>query len=68
MHALHHEPPVAATAPTYTEVLRVPSMSVGSYVLPAGSVDPQQPHAEDEVYVILQGRAILRAESGGAVA
>ena len=40
----------------YHEFLRVPAMSAGLYVLKAGSVDPQKPHKEDEVYVILAGR------------
>lgn len=40
----------------YHEFLRVPAMSAGLYVLKAGGVDPQKPHAEDEVYVILAGR------------
>lgn len=44
----------------YWEFLRVPSLSVGLYRLPAGGVDPQQPHAEDEVYHVLAGRAHLR--------
>jgi hypothetical protein len=28
----------------YLEFLRVPSLSVGVYQLPAGGIDPQQPH------------------------
>ena len=44
----------------YLEFLRVPSLSTGLYVLPAGGEDPQQPHAEDEVYYILSGRATIR--------
>lgn len=53
---------------TYAEMLRVPAMSVGRYRIPAGGDDPQEPHAEDEVYVVLAGRGILRAESGDALA
>ena len=34
----------------YLEFLRVPSLSAGLYVLPAGGVDRQRPHAEDEIY------------------
>ena len=41
----------------YHELLRVPSMSAGYYRLPAGGVDPQSPHAEDEIYIVLAGRA-----------
>lgn len=41
----------------YLEFLRVSSMSAGLYVLAAGAVDRQSPHTEDEVYVVLRGRA-----------
>ena len=40
----------------YLEFLRVPAMSMGLYALPAGGVDPQSPHTEDEVYYIVSGR------------
>lgn len=49
----------AASGQAYWEFLRKPSMSLGVYRLPAGAVDPQSPHAEDEVYVVLKGRARL---------
>lgn len=42
--------------PAYREFLRVPSMSLGVYVLPAGSLDGQNPHGEDEVYYVIQGK------------
>ncbi len=42
----------------YLEFLRVPALSMGLYVLPMGGVDGQQPHInEDEVYVVVRGRA-----------
>jgi mannose-6-phosphate isomerase-like protein (cupin superfamily) len=41
----------------YLEFLRVPDLSVGLYVLPAGGVDRQRPHTEDEVYYVIAGRA-----------
>jgi mannose-6-phosphate isomerase-like protein (cupin superfamily) len=44
----------------YLEFLRVPSMSVGIYSLPAGGIDPQQPHHEDEVYYVVKGRGLIR--------
>jgi len=44
----------------YLEFLRVPSLSLGLYALPAGGVDPQKPHKEDEVYYVAGGRGILR--------
>jgi quercetin dioxygenase-like cupin family protein len=45
----------------YQEFLRVPSMSAGLYVLPAGAVDPQRPHHEDEMYYVLRGKGRFRA-------
>ncbi len=45
----------------YEEFLRVPAMSAGLYVLPAGSTDPQRPHHEDEMYYVLRGRAQFKA-------
>lgn len=45
-----------ATGRAYLEFLRVPSMSIGVYSLPAGSIDPQQPHTEDEAYYVVSGR------------
>ena len=45
----------------YREFLRVPAMSAGLYVLPAGSTDPQQPHHEDEVYYVVRGRGRFKA-------
>lgn len=44
----------------YREFLRVPSLSMGVYRLPAGGVDPQSPHAEDEVYYVVDGKAQIR--------
>ncbi|MCI4364509.1 MAG: cupin domain-containing protein [Thermoplasmata archaeon] len=41
----------------YHEFLRVPAMSVGVYVLPAGATDGQSPHGEDEIYYVVQGKA-----------
>ena len=43
----------------YLEFLRAGSMSAGLYVLPAGGVDPQQPHREDELYFVVSGAAVL---------
>jgi quercetin dioxygenase-like cupin family protein len=44
----------------YQEFLRVPAMSAGVYVLPAGAVDPQHPHKEDEMYYVIRGKARMR--------
>lgn len=43
----------------YTEFLRVPDLSAGVYRLPAGGVDPQQPHSEDELYYVASGRGAI---------
>lgn len=45
----------------YREFLRIPAMSAGLYVLPAGGTDPQRPHHEDEMYYVIRGRARFRA-------
>jgi len=44
----------------YLEVLRVPSLSVGLYMLPAGATDLQRPHTEDEVYHVVSGKGRIR--------
>ena len=44
----------------YLQFLNAGSLSVGLYVLPEGGEDPQQPHAEDEVYYVVSGRAVVR--------
>lgn len=46
----------------YLEFLRKSSMSVGLYVLPAGGVDGQKPHTEDELYYVLSGRATIMVD------
>lgn len=46
----------------YREILRVPSMSAGLYILKAGAVDSQQPHHEDEMYYVVRGRGKFVAE------
>ena len=45
----------------YSEFLRVPAMSAGLYVLPAGGADTQSPHQQDEMYYVVRGRARMRA-------
>jgi len=44
----------------YMEFLKTPNMSCGLYSLAAGSTDMQAPHDEDEVYLVLSGRAQFR--------
>jgi mannose-6-phosphate isomerase-like protein (cupin superfamily) len=61
--------PPAGTTNDWVEHLRVPDLSVGTYCIPAGGLDGQSPHSEDEIYVVTAGRATLvtpdsRAEVG----
>jgi mannose-6-phosphate isomerase-like protein (cupin superfamily) len=51
----------AAGRKPYLEFLTVPDLSAGLYVLQGGAADRQQPHTEDEVYVILAGRSRFTA-------
>jgi mannose-6-phosphate isomerase-like protein (cupin superfamily) len=51
---------VAGDEPRFNEFLRVPTLSAAVYRLPAGSKDMQAPHLEDEIYVVIEGRARLR--------
>lgn len=46
----------------YQEFLRADELSVGLARWPAGSVDEQTPHTEDEVYYVVAGRAVMRVE------
>ena len=44
----------------YLEFLNVPALNCGVYSLAAGSTDMQAPHDEDEVYLVLSGKARMR--------
>jgi len=52
----------AQSGKLYREFLRVPAMSAGLYVLPAGGTDTQKPHHENEIYYVVRGRARFQAE------
>ena len=41
-------------------------LSLGTYSIPAGGLDDQTPHTEDEIYVVQAGRAMLVTPSGTA--
>jgi mannose-6-phosphate isomerase-like protein (cupin superfamily) len=45
---------------TYVDFLRREMLSLGMSVWPAGGEDTQQPHTEDEVYVVMAGRGTIR--------
>lgn len=44
---------------SYFEFMRRSSMSAGLYHLAAGATDPQTPHSEDELYIVLSGLAMI---------
>jgi mannose-6-phosphate isomerase-like protein (cupin superfamily) len=46
----------------WTEQLRVPDLSVGTYSIVAGGIDSQSPHTEDEIYLVTAGRAVLESD------
>jgi mannose-6-phosphate isomerase-like protein (cupin superfamily) len=50
----------------YISHMAVPDMSVGTYSIPAGGVDDQSPHTEDEIYVVTSGRARIETDDGSA--
>ena len=43
----------------YHEFFKAPDLSMGIYALAAGDEDKQQPHGEDEVYVVAEGRGAI---------
>lgn len=49
----------AQGAATYREFLRVPALSLGLFAPPAEHLDQQDPHRQDEVYVVISGEAVL---------
>lgn len=51
----------AETGRPYLEFLRSDALSAGLYVLRTGEVDHQQPHLEDEIYVVIRGRSRFTA-------
>jgi mannose-6-phosphate isomerase-like protein (cupin superfamily) len=50
---------LAAGSGGYEIVHTSPGLELGVYVLVAPEPDRQQPHADDEVYVVLEGSGVL---------
>ena len=44
----------------WVEHLRTSDLSVGTYSVPLTGRDDQQPHTEDEIYLVISGRGELR--------
>jgi quercetin dioxygenase-like cupin family protein len=42
------------------------NLSVGTYCIPAGGLDSQSPHTEDELYVVTAGRPRIVTPDGAA--
>ena len=59
-----HQAALARDRHDFAEFFRSPSGSLSLTIArwPAGSVDDQMPHTEDEVYYVLSGRAALVVE------
>jgi mannose-6-phosphate isomerase-like protein (cupin superfamily) len=53
---------LAAGTGGYEVVHRSPGLELGVYVLVAPEPDRQQPHLDDEVYVVLEGSGVLDVE------
>jgi mannose-6-phosphate isomerase-like protein (cupin superfamily) len=47
------------TGRPWLEFLTVPDLSLGLYALAAGEEDLQTPHLEDEVYLVVKGKAVV---------
>ena len=47
----------------YLEFLNVPALNCGIYFLAAGSTDMQSPHDDDELYLVLSGKAQMRLDN-----
>ena len=48
----------------WAEHMASKDLSVGTYSIPAGGLDDQEPHREDEIYVVQAGAATLVTDSG----
>jgi mannose-6-phosphate isomerase-like protein (cupin superfamily) len=53
---------LTASGGGYEVVHQSPGLELGVYVLVAPEPDRQQPHDDDEVYVVLEGRGTLDVE------
>lgn len=52
--------------PDYVTHMASADLSVGTYSIPAGGLDDQTPHTEDEVYIVTSGRATIETPSGSS--
>jgi quercetin dioxygenase-like cupin family protein len=59
----NYRAPEGPQSTDWIEQLRVQDLSVGTYSIAVGATDDQEPHWEDEIYVVTAGRAVF--EAGG---
>ena len=68
MHLIGHAgtftPPEGGEPNHWIVHMNSDALSLGTYSIPAGGTDDQEPHTEDEVYVVQAGRATLMTDSG----
>jgi mannose-6-phosphate isomerase-like protein (cupin superfamily) len=61
-----YTPPDGAEPNHWIVHLSSEDLSLGTYCIPAGGLDDQTPHTEDEIYVVRSGRATLKTDTGTA--
>ena len=61
-----YTPPDGAEPNDWIVHLSSDDLSLGTYSIPAGGLDDQTPHTEDEIYIVQSGRATLVTDSGTA--
>ena len=61
-----YTPPEAGEHNSWIPQFASDDLSVGTYSIPAGGLDDQTPHTEDEIYVVRSGRATLKTDTGTA--
>lgn len=59
-------PPADEAANDWAEHLSVADLSVGTYCIPAGGLDDQSPHTEDEIYIVTAGQATIVTPAASA--
>ena len=59
-----YTPPDGEAPNQWIEHFSNDDLSVGTYSIPAGGLDDQSPHTEDEIYVVRSGQATLVTTSG----
>ena len=62
--AARYTPPERGEANHWIVHLNSDHLSLGTYSIPAGGLDDQTPHTEDEIYLVQAGQATLVTTSG----